>query len=268
MSNTLFDIIIFDPPFWPYKQAYKQIREGFTTHTLEPIQCPTPNQYPQWWDQVCKISASYLKPSGWFCYKADSWTAKLTFPITTQSFEYSNEVIWDKCRIGLGRRIRTQHEQIECYTSSSKEKKYWRDTMFNQEYLNHTSLNDEPVSVNINNRRWHGSSKGIAFPSILRIPNYNNGTLGMAKKTEHINQTPPALWYNFLEYMCPPDGNVLDLCMGSGSIGQAVLYLNKHGASRSYCGIEISPTEFRKAQRNLQPTTILTTLLKSGNPAH
>jgi DNA modification methylase len=256
-----FDLILFDPPFWPYKQAYQQVRE-WTVHELTPIECPTPEQYAQWWTRLCELALNWLKPSGWFCYKADSWTAKLTFPITTHYFDYSNEVIWDKCRIGLGRRIRTQHEQIECYTSMAKAKKYWKYAMFNVKNETHQNLDHELVKVNVNNRKWHGDKNtDPAFASIIRLPNFNNGVLGV-KETIHINQTPPELWYKFLDYMCPPNGNVLDLTMGSGSIELAVQYLNRHGASRECTGIEVGAKEYQQAVAFLQPQTVLSQCVK------
>ncbi len=274
-----FDLILFDPPFWPYNQAYKQVRE-WTVHELTPIDCPTPENYQAWWNELCRASSKWLKPSGWFCYKADSWMAKLSFPVSLQYFDYSNEVIiddedqknpvvlelgnvvWDKCRIGLGRRIRTKHEDIECYVSLEKGAKYWKYKMFNIKNEPHRNLNNKKVNVNVNNRKLH-SDKYVdpAFPSILSIPNYGNGVL-TKNKTIHINQTPPEVWYNFIDYMCPPNGTVLDLTMGTGSVGLAVQYLNKHGAARQYTGIEIDKERFNQALGFLKPQTQLTQFLK------
>jgi hypothetical protein len=178
------DLILFDPPFWPYNQQYKQVRKE-NLHVLDPIPTPTKERYADWWSQLCQLLQPKLKPTGWFCYKADSWTAKLTFPITNQYFNYSNEVIWNKGRIGLGRYIRTKHEQIEVYMADSSKKKYWK----------YNTIMDKTPS------KWHGGSKGIAFQSIIDdVPNFNNGVLGV-KPTSHINQTPTNFGIN-LSIIC------------------------------------------------------------------
>lgn len=259
------DLILFDPPFWPFKQQYKQVRKE-NQREFEPILTPTPAQYPLWWEQLCEIASQHLKKSGWFCYKSDSWTAKLTFPITQQYFQYSNEVIWDKCRIGLGRRIRTQHEQVECYMAKGSKRKYWKHGGVRSMKRQQVNLDGEVGEYKI--KKWHGSSQGIAFPSVIRLENFNSGTLKSKAKQkkgpqEHINQTPFELWLNFIDYMSPPDGLVLDLTAGLGSIGLAVKTLNKRGAARSYWAIEIEPKYVKKARKILSPSTILTQMVKN-----
>lgn len=232
------DILLCDPPFMPYKKAYKQVRKNTKTK-LEAIQTPEKEEYLEKWDLFCTKWQRHMKKTGWFVYKADSWTAKFTFPITRQSFDYSNEVIWDKKRIGLGRRIRTQHENIECYTYGTGA--FWGQEMLKSNRREQVNLDGEIGEYKI--KSWHGSSQGKAFPSILKISNFNNGTLGknkLGKRDKHINQTPYQLWLPFLEYMVPEGGLIVDPFMGSGSIAKAVMWMNtRKGKNYRYWGADI-----------------------------
>ena len=212
----------------PYLQAYKQIRKE-TQHKLEEI--ITPKNYLDWWNELCMLLKVFLKDSGWICFKSDSWTSKSVFPITLNYFNFHHEVIWDKGCIGLGRYIRVQHENIECFFSNNGGKHYWK----------YPSL--KKVTA-----KFHGNSDGTpAFSSILRVNKFNNGTLGKVDKDDHINQTPLEVWTNFIEYMCPPNGIVLDPCCGTGSVGIEALRLK-----RRYYGIEIDPKYLALAKKSLQ----------------
>jgi len=230
--NEKANLILFDPPFMPYSQAYKQVRKE-NLLSLDPIETPDSSDYLNWWKNLCEIGSNHLKNDGWYCYKSDSWTAKHTFPISQQYFKYSNEVIWDKGRIGLGRRIRTQHEQIECYTSNSGKKIYWK----------------HPLLSKVRSKTTHGTSQGLAFSSILKgIKPFKHLNCGFVKykqsKAKHINQTPPALWDKFIEFMCPPDGLVLDLTAGTCSIGISAIKLG-----RRYYAIELEEKYLKIGER-------------------
>jgi DNA modification methylase len=270
------DLILFDPPFKPFKKAYKQVRKN-TVAKLDPILTPSAELYDRWWRKVCEVATKYLKPTGWFCYKSDSWTAKGTFPITREFFDYSNEVIldhgddryimelgtivWDKGRIGLGRKIRTQHEQVEVYMAQGSEAKYWKfGKGIRSSKREQIGLTGKVGGYKI--KKWHGSSQNIAFPSIIRVPNYNNGTLG-ATKTKHINETPKKVWEKFIDYMCPPKGLVLDLTAGLGSVGKEVKYLNSKSkdVDRDVWLIEIEYKYCIKAYNALNPNNALTGLI-------
>jgi DNA modification methylase len=246
------DLILCDPPFMPYKKAYKQVRKD-TQFKLEAISTPEKDHYLKWWADFLNKWKPFLNEKGWFVYKSDSWTAKHTFPITGKYFQYANEVIWDKGRIGLGRRIRTQHENLECYTYGPGA--YWGQEMLKSNKRSQINLLGDIGEYKI--KTWHGSSQGKAFPSILKIPNFNNGTLGknkLGKRDKHINQTPYQLWLPFLEYMCPPDGLVVDPFMGSGSIAKAVQWLNtKKGKNIRYWGSDVDPKYVEMAYRSLFP---------------
>jgi hypothetical protein len=252
------DLIEFDPPFTPKNKQYQQIRAE-NKNQMQPIETPTKEAYEAWWDRLCSTVQQILKPTGWFNYKADTWTMIKTAEITMKYFEYSNDVIlkpddsgpvylelgdvaWDKGRIGLGRLIRIQHEQIICFTAISNEAKFWKyPTIMKPRMSKYRELVNNEVQMVREKKMWHGGSKGIAFSSILNVSNFNSGTLG-EEKHFHINETPWEVWIPFIEYMCPVDGLILDLTMGTGSIAQAVRILNKRtGAHRRYWGIEIDP---------------------------
>jgi DNA modification methylase len=259
------DIVIGDPPFMPYKKAYKQVRKN-TKAKLEPITTPEKKEYFDKWELYCAKWKRHMKKTGWLVYKSDSWTAKFTFPITREYFDYSNEVIWDKKRIGLGRRIRTQHENLEVYSYESDSYEnlecytygpgaYWGQEMLKSYQRQQINLDGGIGKYKI--KSWHGSSQGKAFPSILKIPNFNNGTLGknkLGKRDKHINQTPYQLWIPFLEYMVPEGGLIVDPFMGSGSIAKAVMWMNtKKGKNYRYWGTDIDPKYVKMTNNALFP---------------
>jgi site-specific DNA-methyltransferase (adenine-specific) len=251
IENESIDLILQDPPFLPtkiQKTAYKQIRDD-NQNNLKSIF--TPLKYKKWWDNLVGISMMLLKPSGYFIYKSDPYTAREVYPITKSCFHFTKSVIWDKGKIGLGRKIRMQHEILEVYQTFDKCAHYWKyPTIMNSKKDLFTNLDGKKIEVK-SQQKWHGSGKGIAFPSILKFLPLGNGLLGSDNQT-HINQTPAGLWEKFIDYMCPPDGTVLDPCMGSGSVGMAVTKLNKRkGVNRKYIGIEIDPEFFIIAKNNL-----------------
>lgn len=219
--KELVDLIIFDPPFWPFSKQYSQIERsacGKPKNILADIPTPDKKHYAEWWDSLCQILQNKLKPKGWFCYKSDSWGAKLTFPITTKYFDYSNEVIWEKDNIGLGRYIRTKHESIQVYFAKGGTRKNWK-------YKTVMDIKAGKGQI------------GPAFPSVLHIS---------AKLSErHINETPKELWYKFIDYMCPKSGLVLDPTAGTGSIEKACRILG-----RQYWGIEIESPEMKNKANN------------------
>jgi len=241
------DLILFDPPFWPFSKAYKQVRKE-NKIALAPILTPDKEHYAAWWEAVCQIAAAHLKPTGWFCFKADSWTGFLTFPITNEWFNYSQEVIWDKGKIGLGRTIRAQHEKILVYMPANEGGHYWKYDKLPTSKRTQQNLDGELGTYRL--KKFHGGSLGKAFPSVITVLADNNGYLGSKKEVGHINQTPLGVWEPFLDFMCPPDGLVLDLCMGSGSVAKAAAKLNRRsGIDRSYWGIEIDPGYVRDVER-------------------
>jgi len=248
------EFTLFDPPFWYEKAQYKQIRKD-TQHKMDQIETPPPDQYGIWWGEMCALIQERMPQGGWMCYKADSWTAKKTWPISSSYFQYSSEVIWDKIRIGVGVYIRPRHEQIEVYRIEGI-KPYWKyETSLTKHNQNFKSLL-KGTSVAVNTKsKTHGGSRGIAFESIIDgIPNYNKGVFGeeTTSQDDHINRTPWQLWVPFIDYMCPKEGLVFDPCMGSGSILEAVLALNRRGARRHYWGIEVDPKIYHKTIREFK----------------
>ena len=206
------DLILCDPPFMPYKNIYKQIRKENKTN-LDTIKTPNSvDQYKDWWDILC----SKLPSTEWFCYKSDNYTMFSVHDITLKYFDFEGLVIWDKGRIGLGRRIRKQHELI-CVYKRKGDKHYWYE--------------GTKSSLKSN---WHGSARLMkSFPSILKVPMRQSGVIGQSPQN-HINQTPPDLWRYFIHFMCPQEGLVLDPFMGTGSVGiQSCLM------GRDYFGVEI-----------------------------
>ncbi len=241
------DLILFDPPFKPMKQPYEQIRED-TKNKLEPITVCEGSMYDHFWLNLCSISVDKLKQSGWFIYKADDYTAREVYPITTNVFDYTYSIIWDKCAIGTGRRFRKQHEILEVYTQKNKEQ-YWSQKSLKSKKFDYNDLDGNKCKIKID--KWHGDSQGVAFPSVLKVEQCNSGAKGEKKeKHNHINQTPEELWIWFLKYCCPKDGLVLDLCAGSFSILKAVKMLNNHiGYNIKYHGIELEPDYCNKANK-------------------
>lgn len=261
------DLILFDPPFKMF-QDYKQVRKENKTN-LKQIETKSNEEYNEWWDHLCQESARVLKPSGYFIFKSDPYMAREIYFITIQYFKFYKSVVWDKGKIGLGRKIRMQHELIEVYglddaheiievyATQDKCAHYWKyKTSLKSKKPKYKNLLGNIVENQTKEKKWHGSGKGIAFPSVLKVPVIGNGLLG-AKTQSHINQTPRELWDKFIDYMCPKDGTVLDLCMGSGSVGLSVQYYNRKNASREYIGVELEREFYEFAVNQLQPPQTL-----------
>jgi len=231
-------LILCDPPFKPSREqsAYKQIRSE-NDHQMKSILTPMNSEYDTWWDAFCQLALAQLAKAGYFCFKADDYTAREVYPITQKYFKWVYTIIWDKGCIGLGRKFRKRHEIIEVYVHKDATELYW---------------NQAKGVI----KKFHGGTQHLAFQSVLEVFKGNNGILGKQTAETHINQTPPALWIPFLKYMCPNWGLVLDPFMGSGSVGIACRDLGFN-----YHGIEIDEEFFKIAESALRPRTMLTNLL-------
>jgi site-specific DNA-methyltransferase (adenine-specific) len=227
-----YDLIMFDPPFKPKLQQYKQIRENNITE-LDQIKTPSNINYDSFFETLISnlFSHNILKSSGWLIIKFDDYTSREMYPLITKYYNYRYSIIWDKCRIGLGRTFRKRHEILDVYCCNGGSP-YW-----SQERLR-------------KNGNWHGSSQDVAFESILSIPNFNNGTIGVNIQN-HINQTPTELWEKFLKYCVPVSGNILDCFAGTGSIGVACKKMNLN-----YLGIEIETKFAEIANTRIERTKV------------
>lgn len=240
------DCLIGDPPFKPKKTGYKQIRDN-TVKKMKEISTPSGED----WDEMMRsIFLQYNQnhsPSGYCIIKLDDYSARELYQRGSRFYsgesiiEYSYSIIWDKKRIGLGRKFRKQHEIIEIYLPQDAAHTFW----FQKKAEKKGS--------------WHGNSQAIAFSSIIKVANFNQGTLGV-KNADHINQTPIDVWIPFLLHCVPDEALIFDPWMGSGSIGLAVKYVNKkYHKTLSYWGIEIDSDFFSIAKKNLlaETTTVL-----------
>lgn len=235
------NIFLFDPPFYPRDKAYKQLRMDNDIN-LKPIMMP--EDWCEWFDSICWIADKRLTDDGWFIFKADSITFLIAYPILSKYFHFYREIIWDKNLIGLGTMVRMRHELIiMCYRN--KKKPFWNYRVNPEsKKMDYNTLDGEKTIIKIEG--FHGSSKGIAFPSVLNVQKYANGTFGKKNKDTHINETPSDLWDMFLEFCVPENGLIVDSCMGSGSILKSMIRLNdKLGRTMSYWGIEIDES-YRK----------------------
>lgn len=231
------NIFLFDPPFFPRKKSYKQIRNN-TLHKMKEIEMP--DNWKEWFECICWVADKILSKDGWFIFKADSITFLESYPILSKYFYFYREVVWDKGIIGLGNMVRMRHELlIMCYRYN--EKPYWDKRQSENKYIELNDLDGNQTSIK--KEEWHGNSKNLAFPSVLNIKKSTNGELGKKKKDTHINETPTELWDNFLEFCVPSDGVIVDSCMGSASILKSMRKMNeKLDRNMQYWGIELDKT--------------------------
>ncbi|MHA1585009.1 MAG: DNA methyltransferase [Promethearchaeota archaeon] len=232
ITDNSLDIVMFDPPFHAVKQGFKQIRK-INKNQLNEISIP--KNYAAFWESICKNYVSKIKKTGWFIFKADFHTILFTHSITTKYFDFISDTVWNKKRPGTGYYVRKQHEYILLYRPKKAKNSYSLQRPRKQQ-LKSTS---------------HGSSKGKMFRSIQTLLNSNGGEFGKKKKN-HINQTEVELWKRYLHFWAPSHGNILDLCMGTGSIGKAckMLDLNFTGIEIDKENFEIANLEINKIQRS------------------
>lgn len=240
------NLILTDPPFPAKTQIYKQIRSD-PKIKLEPIETPTFENYLDFWEKCLIIWQSKLTKDGWLVFKSDDFGSKYVFSLTQKYFNYIGDVIWDKISIGLGYYLRKQHEVLSIYRPLDAKKSY---------FLKYPKKNLTP-------KKWHGSGKGIAFSSVIRILRQQNGILGQHNTVKHINQTPYQLWEKFIQWMCPKTGIIVDPFMGSGSIGKAVQHLNIFNTNQfRYWGFDCSEKHVQLSKQNLNPSCNLNFIIK------
>ena len=85
---------------------------------------------------------------------------------------------------------------------------------------------------------------GVTPFNVLPIPNTNSTSSAGAHG--HGAGTPYRLAEWWTKYICPPGGTVLDMCMGSGTMGLAALALG-----RSFVGIERDQGYYEIAERRI-----------------
>lgn len=263
--ETQADLVYFDPMFKTKNEQnnYKPVRhrnqQEMIEKRIEPIY-PPHDQYDLWMEGWIKNAASHVKPSGWVVIKLDDYTAYECWPIFKQYLNWENTVVWNKRVIGLGRRLRKQHELLLFFKPMKNDK-----TWFNA-----------PNIVRGNARQnWHGSTKGLSVPTVWKTDDYlfvedvrefeefdlmdnvweclqdNGGLVNTKLKRMHINATPVELFDQLLKVFVPPQGTVMDLCMGSGSLGVGCKKFQKE-----YIGFEFQPDIFRIGRDRIQNTPI------------
>ena len=143
------DLILFDPPFYSVKANYKQIRDD-TENKLDEIK--NFENYHAAFKRICEISNKILRDHGWFIFKADDITAREMYPVVGNFFEYENRsIIWNKGRIGVGRKIRPQHELLEVY-HHYKEKQFWGGPKPEKKQITYNDLFGKKTKVKI--KKW------------------------------------------------------------------------------------------------------------------
>lgn len=254
------DLILFDPPFWPRSQAYRQMSRG-VIHKLETIACPDAKHYAEWWSQLMQLCRDHLKPTGWLVFKADHYMAKRAYAATSSEFDvpvpfyYQNTRVWDKGYVGMGYYIRNQCEYLEHYRMVDAKGKPYKAYFYNEPILLHSQNHgDNRASVPSygtyvklyapNKPSWapYLTTRNEILASITRktkyryssvrtVPSFNlgaRGEIGRRKltvsgaKNEHINRTPLDVWIPTIHQFCPPGGLVVDPTAGSGSIYDAI----------------------------------------------
>ena len=224
--------VICDPPFFAEKATWKQLRKK-NKNQLKPICVPPPEEYGKFWDRVCRNCEWIIDEKGWFMYKADFRTMMVTHPITLQWFDFIGDIVWNKKRIGTGYYIRKQHEYILIYRPKKACNSFTAQ---------------RPMRKGLKSSS-HGSSKGLAFRSVIELLNSNGGEFGH-KKRNHINHTESALWERFIRYFVPHGATVGDPFMGGGSVGVACKKLE-----RDYIGVELDEEFFEEAKATLAKIT-------------
>jgi len=240
------DLVYFDPMFKTKTEQsnYKPVRHRnqmkMIEDRIEPIYPPF-DEYEKWMEGWVQNAINHVKPSGWVVIKLDDYTAYECWPIFKKYMNWENTVVWNKRVIGLGRRFRKQHELL----------------LFFKPYKNKNTYFNAPNIIRGNARsNWHGSSKGLAVSTIWECLQDNGGLINTTIKRAHINATPIDLFTKLLTVFVPSDGLVIDLCMGSGSLGVACKKFNK-----SYIGYELQPTIFDNAKERIERTIVYDTSL-------
>lgn len=246
------DLVMFDPMYKSMlgQKSIQPKRKKNMEETIFPI-CPPKQDYDDWYEKWIINASKCVKPSGWVIIKLDDYTARACFNIASKHLQWSNTIVWDKGIIGNGRLLRKQHEVLEVFRPiNSKESPYWGAARL-------TSPGKTLKS------RTHGNGTGKAVSTVWKIFRPNGGNFGQAtaryvlldgvkKKLDHPNRTPLALWKKAIITFCPAAGTVIDLCMGSGSIGMAAKLLG-----RTYYGWELQTELYQFACNNLEKTADL-----------
>ena len=237
------DLCIFDPPFFAEKKTFKS-RSVNNIPEMEWIN----EKYVSNMSLTFFYLREYMKDEGWVAFKCDDRTSAVLYPeLVKQGYILNRDVVWDKIKIGMGSYIRQQHETISCWRMTNKKSYFmypaWRrddETIKIRDKI-HGNVGD----INHRDRKgWHGGSKGLSFPSVIRLLPLGQGIKGQSKNHDHLCKTPISLWDPFLRWLCPHNGTVFDPFAGTGSIGKACIGLKdvfNNDKTVNYSGIEIDP---------------------------
>jgi DNA modification methylase len=250
LEGEKMDLVYFDPMFKTKSEQnnYTPVRHRnqaqMVEKRIEPIY-PPHDEYERWMEGWVQNAANWVKPSGWVVIKLDDFTAYECWPIFKKYLKWENTVIWDKRVIGLGRRLRKQHELLLFLKPKDN-----KATYFHAPNIVRGRVRDN----------WHGSTKGLSVPTVWKTDDYlfvedvrefeewdliddvwqclqdNGGLVNTKVKRMHINATPVGLFDRIMTVFIPPHGWMLDLCMGSGAAGVACKNFEKH-----YTGFELQP---------------------------
>lgn len=228
VGAELFDLVWFDPMFKPQstQNNYKPFREATQEAMIEPIY-PDRKTYNKTFLAWVTNAVTHVKPSGWIVIKLDDYTFAECWPILKRKTAWAKNVIWNKGRIGTGRMFRGQHELLVfCRPKRHKNTFFQAPSVFGK-------------TGNLGKK-----SHQEAISSVWTVkPTYDgNNQYGHKGKHLHINETPLKLYDRLFKAFVPRHGSVLDLCMGSGSLGKKA-----RQCQCRYVGFEVQPEIFNVA---------------------
>ena len=189
------------------------------------------------WEAVKHV----LKPDGAFVTTASQPFTSLLVASNIEWLKY--ECVWDKVNHANFLRAKFEplevHEDILVFGAAGKLKynPQYRQTvskLFGKRSLSASEHHTEMIDNGVH---------GVGYPkSILRFPKPNNLSGGGL----HPTQKPVALYKYFVQTYTNPGDTVLDMCIGSGTTGEACLELG-----RNFIGCETEEEYFLTAQKRL-----------------
>ncbi len=225
------DLVYADPPFntGVIKRAPPRgSRRGRDVDARYADAFGSASDFVAWLRPRVEATLPVLKPTGLLALHLDwrtSHRARVMLDELLGEDRFVNHLIWS---YGLGgsspRRFARKHDDILLYCLDPKT--YWLD----------------PPRVPATSNRLRGKTKKMT--DVLDIPAINNMA---AERTGYPTQKPLALLDVLVRSCCPPGGQVLDPCCGSGTtLAAAVL------AGRSAIGLDINPRAIEIAEQRLR----------------
>ncbi|EGQ7810316.1 site-specific DNA-methyltransferase [Vibrio parahaemolyticus] len=239
LPESSVDLVLADPPYGTTQCKWDSIIP------LEPL-----------WEQLKRV----IKPRGAIVMMAAEPFTSILVTSNLKMFKY--DIVWEKGNatgfLNAKKMPLRAHEKAVVFSSSDDDTRTHEDMLvfYNklpafEPQMTHGHERKTASRKTVNSECYGKAITVTKYDSTSRYPrSVQFFSSDKQKENLHPTQKPVALMEWLINSYCPPNGVVLDFCMGSGTTGIAAL-----NTDRRFIGIELDESHYNTAYERINKVT-------------